>query len=58
MAPSGSARNSTTVPVFVDTNVAVYALATGCDTLYSEDMQDGQVFEDRLTVRNPFAAQP
>ena len=146
MVPSGSARNSTTVPAFVDTNVAVYALgrdndkkarakqilddapiassqvineaisvlmgkqrfareeaydvadavmklvavapvtantvrdamtvglryglshwdslivaaalATGCDTLYSEDMQDGQVFEDRLTVRNPFAAQP
>jgi len=26
MAPSGSARNSTTVPAFVDTNVAVYAL--------------------------------
>ena len=146
MAPSGSARNSTTVPAFVDTNVAVYALgrdsdkkarakqilddapiassqvineaisvlmgkqrfareeayevadavmklvavapvtantvrdamtvglrydlnhwdslivaaalATGWDTLYSEDMQDGQVFEDRLTVKNPFAALP
>jgi len=58
MAPSGSARNSTTVPAFVDTNVAVYALGTGCDALYSEDMQDGQVFEGRLTVRNPFAAQP
>ena len=146
MAPSGSARNSTTVPAFVDTNVAVYALgrdsdkkarakqilddapvassqvineaisvlmgkqrfareeayevadaimklvavapvtantvrdamtvglryglshwdslivaaalAAGCDTLYSEDMQDGQVFGDRLTVRNPFASQP
>lgn len=24
------------------------------DTLYSEDMQDGQVFEDRLKVVNPF----
>ena len=58
MASSGGARISTTVPAFVDTNVAVYALAAGCDTLYSEDMQDGQVFEDRLTVRNPFAAQP
>ena len=30
------------------------ALAAGCDTVYSEDMQDGQVFEGRLTVRNPF----
>lgn len=41
-----------------DSLIVAAALATGCDTLYSEDMQDGQVFEDRLTVRNPFAAQP
>ena len=41
-----------------DSLIVVAALATGCDTLYSEDMQDGQVFEGRLTVRNPFAAQP
>ena len=38
-----------------DSLIVAAALATGCDTLY---MQDGQVFEDRLTVRNPFAAQP
>lgn len=31
MAPSGSARNSTTVPAFVDTNVAVYALGRDSD---------------------------
>lgn len=30
------------------------ALLAGCDTLYSEDMQHGQVFEGRLTVVNPF----
>jgi predicted nucleic acid-binding protein len=30
-------------------------LMAGCDTLYSEDMQDGQVFEGRLTVINPFS---
>jgi len=41
-----------------DSLIVAAALAAGCDTLYSEDMQDGQVFGDRLTVRNPFAAQP
>jgi len=39
-----------------DSLIVAAALATGCDMLYSEDMQDGQVFEDRLTVKNPFAA--
>ena len=37
-----------------DALILAAALAAGCDTLYSEDMQDGQVFEGRLTVRNPF----
>jgi len=40
-----------------DSLIVAAALATGCDTLFSEDMQDGQVFDERLTVRNPFAAQ-
>ena len=35
--------------------VAAAALA-GCDTLWSEDMQDGLVVEGGLQVRNPFAA--
>ena len=39
-----------------DSLIVAAALATGCDTLYSEDMQDGQVFEGRLTVKNPFVA--
>jgi len=39
-----------------DSVILAAALVAGCDTLYSEDMQDGQVFEGRLTVRNPFAA--
>lgn len=30
------------------------ALLSGCDTLYSEDLQHGQVFEGRVTVLNPF----
>lgn len=38
-----------------DALIVAAALATDCDILYSEDMQHGQVFEDRLTVRNPFA---
>ena len=37
-----------------DALIVAAALATGCDTLYSEDLQDRQVFEERLTVRNPF----
>lgn len=30
------------------------ALLSGCDTLYSEDLQHRQVFEGRVTVLNPF----
>lgn len=39
-----------------DALIVAAALASGCATLFSEDLQDGQVFEGRLTVRNPFAA--
>jgi len=38
-----------------DALIIAAALLAGCNTLYSEDLQDGQVFEGRLTVRNPFA---
>jgi predicted nucleic acid-binding protein len=38
-----------------DALIVAAALAAGCETLYSEDLQDGQVFEERLTVKNPFA---
>jgi predicted nucleic acid-binding protein len=37
-----------------DALVVAAALLAGCNTLYSEDLQDGQIFEDRLTVKNPF----
>lgn len=30
------------------------ALEANCSTLYSEDLQDGQVIENNLTIRNPF----
>ena len=34
--------------------IAASALEAECQTLYSEDLHDGQVIERRLTVRNPF----
>jgi predicted nucleic acid-binding protein len=30
------------------------ALESGCKTLYSEDLQDGQTINRQLTIRNPF----
>ena len=39
-----------------DAVIVAAALATGCETLYSEDLQDGQIFEGRLRVKNPFSA--
>jgi predicted nucleic acid-binding protein len=39
-----------------DALVAAAALEAKCDTLYTEDMQDGQVIDDRLTIKNPFAS--
>lgn len=35
--------------------VIASALEAGCDILYSEDLQDGQVIDGSLTVKNPFA---
>lgn len=37
-----------------DALVASAALESGCKTLYSEDLQDGQVINRQLTIRNPF----
>jgi predicted nucleic acid-binding protein len=37
-----------------DALIASAALEAGCKTLYSEDFQDGQVIDRRLTIRNPF----
>lgn len=39
-----------------DALIVASALMAGCTTLYSEDMQDGQVIERQLTIRNPFLA--
>ncbi len=37
-----------------DALIAAAALESGCKTLYSEDLQDGQIINRQLTVRNPF----
>ena len=34
--------------------IAESALEAECDTLYSEDLQDGQIIERRVTIRNRF----
>lgn len=37
-----------------DALIVSSALLAGCKTLHSEDLQDGQVIERQLTIRNPF----
>src|SRR5437764_1126154 len=37
-----------------DALIVASALEGRCSTLFSEDMQDGQVVEGKLTIRNPF----
>lgn len=37
-----------------DSLIVGTALAAGATTLYSEDMQDGQIIDGRLTIINPF----
>ena len=38
-----------------DALIVAAALEAGCETLYSEDLRDGQTINGRLTIRNPFA---
>ena len=37
-----------------DAMIVASALLAGCETLYSEDMHDGLLVDDRLRIRNPF----
>lgn len=37
-----------------DSLIIAAALDAGCDTLFSEDMQHGQVIDERLKIINPF----
>jgi len=38
-----------------DSMIVASALQTECETLWSEDMQDGMMLEGRLRIVNPFA---
>jgi predicted nucleic acid-binding protein len=38
-----------------DAQLVATALLAGCQTLYSENLQHGQVIERQLTIQNPFA---
>ncbi|GHV84333.1 twitching motility protein PilT [Spirochaetia bacterium] len=40
-----------------DSLIIAAALEADCSILYSEDMQDGQIIENTLTIRNPFVTQ-
>ena len=39
-----------------DGMIVAAALISGCNVLYTEDMQDGQLIDAQLTLRNPFVA--
>jgi predicted nucleic acid-binding protein len=43
---------------FYDSLMLAAALLDGCETFYREDMQNGLVIDGRLTITNPFLAQP
>lgn len=38
-----------------DCFIIASALECGCSIMYSEDMQDGQIIEENLRIRNPFS---
>lgn len=40
---------------YFDACLVASALQAGCTIFYSEDMHDGLVLEDQLTIRDPFA---
>jgi len=39
---------------FYDSMILATALENGCNIVYSEDMQHGQIIENTLTIINPF----
>lgn len=41
-------------PIY-DAMIAASAMLSGCHTLFTEDFQNGQRIENRLTICNPFA---
>ena len=41
---------------FYDALVVASALGADCETLYTEDLHDGQIIDGRLMIRNPFTS--
>jgi len=39
---------------YYDSLILASALESGCQRVFTEDMQDGQVIDNRLTIINPF----
>jgi predicted nucleic acid-binding protein len=39
-----------------DSLILASSLEAECETLYSEDMQDGQIIEKKFVIKNPFTA--
>ncbi len=39
---------------YYDSLILASALSAGCNTIFTEDMQHGQVIENSLTINNPF----
>lgn len=39
---------------FYDSQILASALSAGCSTLFTEDMQHGQLIENTMTICNPF----
>ncbi|HEY9258250.1 PIN domain-containing protein [Chitinophaga sp.] len=39
---------------FYDSLIIAAALESGCTILYSEDLQNGQLIDEKLTIKNPF----
>ena len=63
IVPLTAATHSIAMPIARDHGLAFYdalivaaALEAGCDTLFTEDLQDGRIFGG-LTIRNPFRDQ-
>lgn len=60
IVPLTAATHAIAMPIARDHGLAFYdalivaaALEAGCDTLFTEDLQDGRVFGE-LAIRNPF----
>lgn len=43
---------------YYDSLIVATAFLSGCSILYTEDMQDGLVIEESLTIKNPFMGNP